>query len=123
MESDRYAPGDVFSFLRKGNADINLKFVNTQGQTEYRLIITNKMKLTGNSNVLVSPTPIPGADRDPHWIPFWVDMRKPGRVVVGTGASVVIDFTLTGGEVVTPLVKFLSSAKEEQIIYCDKKGV
>lgn len=123
MQSARYARGDAFSFLRKGNADMTLRFSNTQGQVKYRLLLTNEMKLTDSGKLLAAASPIPGTDRDPHWIPFWVDMREPGRIVAGTGASVIINFTATDGEVFTPLLTFYPSAKEEQIIYCDKKGV
>lgn len=123
MKSDRYVHGYVFSFLRKGKTAMSLKIANGQGQVKYWLHLADEMKLNGGGEVLAAPVQIPGTDLDPHWIPFWVDMRKSGRVVAGTGATLLVNFTATDGEVITPFFMFSVTAKEEQIIYCDKKGV
>lgn len=123
MESERYIHREVFSFLRQGTARLIFKLLNSLGQHKHTLDFQDKMRLYGGGSTLAGPTPIPGADLDPHWIPFWVDMRKTGRIVVGTGATVLVNFTATDGEVLLPFLKFNVFDTGEKIIYCDKKGV
>ncbi len=123
LKSHRYIHGDVFSFLRQGSASLDIRLSDTMGKHKYSLTFTDQMKLTGGGKILAGPSPIPGVELDPHWIPFWVDMRKTGRIVVGTGSTMLINFTATDGEVFLPFLKFHVTVAGEQIIYCNKKGV
>ena len=120
--SQRYIPGPVFSFLRHGNFTMDFKLSDNTGAHKYHLGFTKQVKLSGGGKLLASSVPVPGVELDSHWIPFWVDLRKTGRVVIGTGSTTLINFTASDGEVLLPFLKFYGGNAGEQIIYCDKKG-
>ena len=122
LKSEQYIHGDVFSFLRRGSTDLNFKLYRAGGGHKYTISFSDEVKLSGSGNPTAETAQIPGVNLDPHWIPFWVDMRKTGRITVGTGATVLLNFTDVS-EQLLPFLNFFVSAAGEQIIYCDKKGM
>lgn len=120
-KTPRYVHGDIFSFMRRGKAQIEIKLLDSKKIFVYSVKLGDTARMTGGGKELVGPTAIPGIDRAPHWIPFWVDLRKTGRVVVGTGSTVLINYT-PEEEKALPFIFFPDLGVREQIVYCDKKG-
>ena len=102
---------------------MDLRLSDSNGAHKYNLPFTDKVKISSAGKAVAGPSTIPGVELAAHWIPFWLDLRKTGRIVIGTGSTTLINFTAADGGVLTPFLKFHGRNAGDQVIYCDKKGV
>ena len=120
--SNLFIHGEVFSFWRQNIKNATLEFYDSFGKVSYSVLFNEAVHLFDGKGILAGPTRIPGIGADKHWIPFWLDMRKTGTIVIGSGATVLLNYTATDCDVTPPFIKFISD-ESELIMYCDKEGL
>ena len=121
--SERSVHGEVFSFLKEGKDKIEIRLGDSSNKSIYVVHLEDQMMLNKAGKTKAGPTLVPGVDLDSHWIPFWVDVRKIGRVVIGTGATVLINYTATEDVKPLSIMWFATPVLGRKVIFCGKKGL
>lgn len=121
MASSLFIFGQTFFFMRNTASEMNLEFYSADGNITYKLSLTGDVSLLDSTSTKVAgPSTIPGEVS--HWVPFWIDFRNVGHIIVGAGATEFFDYDPGISE--TPAYgKFvLKSSSSEKLVYCQQKG-
>lgn len=103
---------------------MDLDLSSSDQSVSFKLRFSRTASLFDSSSAVVAgPATIPGLTIITHWLPYWVDLRNAGHIVVGIGATVLLNYD-TGSADTFVFGKFTlqNPSSSEKLIFCDSKG-